>query len=142
MNISKVALAVLLLIGIASADTFGNWTVTNWESTIGGGLGTIFGSGSYCFGVTNTATDPPTCEGVSLDFGSIMMSVMLIGFIFIWSSVSGIAWDGVFFLLMIILVMMAMPAGGLLGMTAWGVYIFLWSIIIMAIFYRTILRRG
>lgn len=125
------ALSVLLLIGIACADTFGNFSIGNWESTIGSQIGTVFGSATFTFP-----------GGITIDAGYVMMSVVIIGFFFIWSSVSGIAWDGVFFLMMIVLVILAIPQGGLLGTTAWGLFNFVFALVVMGVLYRAVLRRG
>lgn len=132
------AFSVLLLIGMAGADTFGNWTIRDWENTTGSQMGAVFGSGTYCF----AGTGENCVGGVAVDMGSIFMGIFIMGFIFIWASVSGIAWDGVFFLMMIVLVILAQPNGGLLGLTAWAVFNFIWAMVLLALLYRLILRRG
>lgn len=136
------ALSVLLLIGMATADTWGNWTVKDWEDTTGSQLGTIFGDGKYCFAGTLSSDGESCVGGYTIEVGSVIMAIFIMGFIFIWASVSGIAWDGVFFLMMIVLVLLAAPVGGILGTTAWGIYDLLWVVAIMSILYRVILRRG
>jgi hypothetical protein len=136
--IPKVALSVLLLVGLVSASLpiSGN---NSWESTIGGQLVSIFGSGTYCFGGIG---DENCTGGNSIEVGSIIMSVFILGFIFIWSSVSGIGWDGIFFMMMIVLVLLGQGQSGLLGLPAWGLFNFIFSIIVLGMLYREILRRG
>jgi hypothetical protein len=121
--------SILLLVGLVSASL----SLSEWESTIGQELHNIFGSGTYCV---------PDDAGLCLDFGSILMGVFILAFFFIWSSVSGIAWDGVFFLLMIVMFILALPQSGILGIPMWSVNSFIFALIVMAVFFKMILRRG
>jgi hypothetical protein len=111
-------LSVLFLAGLVSASLplSGNGS---WESIIGGELGGTFGIGN-----------------------EIMMGIFVLAFIFIWSSVSGIAWDGIFFLMAITIVILAQPKSGLLGIPMWSVFSFIFALIVMGVFFRMILRRG
>lgn len=111
-------LSVLLLSGLVSAPLplSGNGS---WESIIGGELGGTFGIGN-----------------------EIMMGIFILAFIFIWSSVSGIAWDGIFFLLVATMVVLSQPASGIMGIPMWSVFSFVFAVIVMGVFFRMILRRG
>lgn len=111
-------LSVLFLAGMVSASLpiSGN---NSWESIIGRELGGTFGIGN-----------------------EIMMGIFILAFIFIWSSVSGMAWDGVFFLIVITMTILALPQSGILGIPMWSVTSFIFALIVMGVFFRMILRRG
>jgi hypothetical protein len=125
----KGLLVVLFLLSFASI-AYASLDITTWESTIGGQLGRIIGSGSYCY------------QEYCLNIGPLFIAVFVLGFIFIWSSASGIAWDGVFILMVMTLAMLSNPVTGYMGTTGWSLFTFIFAFIITAVIFRMILRRG
>jgi hypothetical protein len=122
---------------VSTTETYGVMA-SSLESKIGLELTSLFGSGSYCFG----GVGEDCVGGTSLDMGNVIMAVFVLGFIFIWASVSGIAWNGVFFLLFLTLAILSTPQTGFLGTTGWSLTTFIFAILVLAVFYQAILRRG
>jgi hypothetical protein len=106
-------------------------SLSEWESTIGGQLGSMFGSGTVCL---------PPGSGNCIDLASLLITVFVLGFFFIWTSVSGIAWDGVFILLMMVLAVTS--TSGTFGTVGWTLFSFITAIVMIGFLYRGILRRG
>jgi phage-related holin len=122
---------------VAAGVTYG-LIATSFETKIAGELGNTFGEGAYCL-----YGEGETCAGgMRLEMGAIIMAVFILAFFFIWSSVSGIAWDGVFLLMFMVLVLLSDPMSGFIGASGWALASFLFAVIGMYLVFRTILRRG
>ncbi|QLJ53531.1 MAG: hypothetical protein Sv326_1356 (plasmid) [Candidatus Fermentimicrarchaeum limneticum] len=136
-----LAVLFLLLLPLAVTASGNNsygLNASSLEGKIGGELGSIFGEGAYCL-----YGEGESCAGgMRLEMGPVLMAVFILAFFFIWTSVSGIAWDGVFFLLFTTLILLSDPMSGFIGSSGWALASFLFAIIAMALFFRTILRRG
>jgi hypothetical protein len=127
--VKKILFVMLFLASCVIAEGSYGMNATYLESKVGGELGNMIGSATYCYG--------DKC----LDVGPLLITVFILAFFFIWSSVSGIAWDGVFFLLFMILAIQS-TSSGFLGSVGQSLVSLVFAIIMMGIFYRTILRRG
>jgi len=115
-----------------NASNTTNFTAYDWEQAIGKQLGSVFGSGAYCFG----GQGENCTGGYALDMGGLIASVLIICFFFIWTATSGIAWDGVLMLMVMVLAVLSQPGTGFLGFVGFSFLSIIAAILGLAVLWR------
>jgi hypothetical protein len=126
------ALALCILACFVSANNSTNFTAKQWEQAVGSQLGKVIGTGAYCFG----GQGENCTGGYALEMGGLLASVLIICFFFIWTATSGIAWDGVLMLMVMVLAVLSQPGSGFLGFAGFSLLSIITAILGLAVLWR------
>ncbi len=109
-----------------------NNTASDYENLIGGQLGNIIGNATWSIMLGGTT--------YSIDLFPLSVVLFLLIFMFIWTSASGIAWDGIYFMMLVTVAYLSSTGFfGDIGVVILGLVFAFTS---LALLFYLMLRRG